>query len=97
MPPATVRRARRGRLTRRRQKAQYPDLATYIRKTGDTQEAIARAVGVSQAAISRIVTGDHRPRPDLALRLAVYARIPLDSFTRNFLIRRAARLAGRVA
>ena len=75
----------------------YPDLGTYIRETGDTQLNIARRVGISQAGVCRILRGDYVPRPDVALRLAAYAKVPLDSFTRMFLIRRAARLAGRVA
>jgi transcriptional regulator with XRE-family HTH domain len=59
----------------------YPDLATYLAKTDDTQAAIAHAMKVSQAHISRILAGKVVPRPDLAIRLAAYAHIPVDSFT----------------
>jgi len=65
-----------------RAKDRFPNLATYIAETGDTQEHIAARVGSTQAHISRIANGDAIPRPLLAARLASYCRIPLDSFTR---------------
>ena len=67
----------------------YPDLATYITETGDTQEQIADAVGATQAHVSRIVSGDAVPRPRLAARLAEYAHVPLDSFTRTYLAKQS--------
>jgi len=63
----------------------YPDLATYLLESGDTQARLAVAVGANQAHISRIAAGDAVPRPALAIRIAKYARIPLDSFTRVYL------------
>jgi transcriptional regulator with XRE-family HTH domain len=63
----------------------FPDLATYIQKTGDTQEHIATEVGVSQAYLSRIVAGRVVPRPTIALALATYAKIPIESFTLLYL------------
>lgn len=66
----------------RQKPRQYRDLASYIERTGDTQQRIAAAVGSTQAHISRIAAGDIVPRPALAQRIATYARIPLDSFTR---------------
>jgi transcriptional regulator with XRE-family HTH domain len=80
------------RLRRRRR---YPDLATYLAKTGDTQLAVATAVGTSQAHISRIAAGLTVPQPELAQTIAAYARIPLDSFIKVRLAVRAA--AQRVA
>lgn len=68
-----------------RPRRRYPDLATYIAESGDTQEHIAAQVGASQAHVSRIASGEIVPRPLLAARLAEYARIPLDSFTRAYL------------
>jgi transcriptional regulator with XRE-family HTH domain len=65
----------------------YPDLKTYIEQSGDTQAHIARRCGASQAHVSRIANGDLVPRPLLAARLAAYARVPLDSFTRTYLAR----------
>ena len=67
----------------------FPDLATYIRQTGDTQARIAATCGLSQASLSRIVSGERIPRPAIAERLANYARVPLDSFTRVYLKRHA--------
>ena len=63
----------------------FPDLATYIQQTGDTQEHIADEVGVSQAHLSRIVAGQVVPRPRVALALATYAKIPIESFSWLFL------------
>jgi len=67
--------------------AMYPDIATYIEKTGDTQANIARQLTIEQAHLSRIVAGLIVPRPELAFRLASYCKIPLDSFTRVYLTR----------
>lgn len=83
-------------MTTRRRPARRPrfsTLAAYIAKTGDTQEHIAAAVGTTQAHISRISRGEVVPRPDLAVRIATYAGIPLDSFTRARLVRIAERVA----
>ena len=63
----------------------FPDLATYIRQTGDTQEHIAHEIAISQAHLSRIVAGRVVPRPRIALALATYAKIPLESFTLQYL------------
>lgn len=68
----------------------FPDLATYIAETGDTQANVALACRASQAQISRIVNGTQVPRARLALRIATYCRIPLDSFTRVHLAKHAA-------
>lgn len=72
----------------------YPDLATFIAETGTTQAYVARRVGTTQAHISRIASGEAVPRTLLAARLAAFARIPLDSFTRVYLAKHArARVA----
>ena len=77
-------------LKRRRHRPRYPDLATYIQRTGDTQRRIAEQIGVSQAYISRVKDGKLVPSPELAERLAAYAHIPLDSFYRVYLLKRGA-------
>ena len=66
----------------------YPTLADYLAVSGDTQVRVAKAVGTSQAYISRIAAGEFCPRPGLARRLASYCRIPLDSFSLVALIRK---------
>jgi transcriptional regulator with XRE-family HTH domain len=58
----------------------YPDLATYMAATGDTQANLARQFHVSQAQISRILAGAI-PRLELRIALARYANIPIESFT----------------
>jgi len=74
----------------RRPVAQYPDLATYIEETGESQATIAARVGTSQAHLSRLRHGHAIPRSLLAVRIAMYCRIPLDSFTRVYLAKHAA-------
>lgn len=71
-------------------RTRYPDLATYIAESGDTQAAVAARVGASQAHVSRIAGGDIVPRPLLAARIVRYANIPLDSFTRVYLAKHGA-------
>jgi transcriptional regulator with XRE-family HTH domain len=65
----------------------YATLDAYLTNTGESQASVAAAVGTSQAHISRIRHGLIVPRPKLAARLAAYAHIPLDSFTRVHLAR----------
>jgi transcriptional regulator with XRE-family HTH domain len=79
--------------TSRRAPATYPDLASYISGTGDTQANIARRVGATQAHICRIARGQAVPRALLAARIAAYAGIPLESFTRRYLATHAGRVA----
>ena len=69
---------------------QFPDLATYLIETGDTQVRMAKALGISQAHVCRLVNGDAVPRPPLAVRVATYASVPLDSFARVYLAKRHA-------
>lgn len=64
----------------------YPDLATYLEKTGTLQEAFAERVNATQAYISRVASGEIVPRPELAERIATEAHIPLDSFIKQHLI-----------
>ena len=67
---------RRPRLRRSRARVRYPDLASYIAATGDTQDHIAEKLGCAQAYVSRVATGRMVPRPEMALKLARYAHIP---------------------
>lgn len=83
----------RPRLKPRRRR--YPDLATYIAKTNDTQAKIARRLHLSQPTVSRIVNADVVPRSEVALRIAAYANVPLDSFIRTFLAKHGCRRAVR--
>lgn len=72
----------------------YPDLATYLDKTGTRQEDFAALVESTQAHISRIASGEIVPRPELAERIATQANIPLDSFTlKNLAWRREQEVA----
>jgi len=66
----------------------YPDIATYMDKTGDTQANIRQQLKIEQAHLSRIISGQIVPRPELAFRLAAYCKIPLDSFMRTYLAKK---------
>jgi transcriptional regulator with XRE-family HTH domain len=72
-----------------RPQPQYRDLADYFRRSGDTQSNMAKVLGLSQGHLSRITGGFQCPRPELAHRLAAYARIPEGSFVRVYNERRA--------
>jgi transcriptional regulator with XRE-family HTH domain len=88
----TIRRIHRRRPPRRAL-GSYPNLAAYCAETGDTQAGIAAQVGTTQAHISRILRGEVIPRSELAVRIARYAHIPLDSFMRAYLAKRGGRVA----
>jgi transcriptional regulator with XRE-family HTH domain len=72
----------------RRKTPRYRDLADYIERSGDSQQNLANALNTTPAWVSRVVRGLMVPRPEMAERLANYARIPLDSFTRAYLARK---------
>jgi transcriptional regulator with XRE-family HTH domain len=76
----------------RRLRPKYPNLRTFMAVTGVTQADIARAMHITQAQVSRILAGKAVPRPELAIRLAAYAQVPIESFTWE-----AARQKGEVA
>ena len=60
----------------------YKSLADYLAATGQTQEALAEALGISQPAISAYVAGRTMPRPALALRLSKYTGVPVEALMR---------------
>lgn len=57
----------------------YSNLASYFEASGDTQQAFADALGISQSHISRVSKGLVEPSLDLALRIARKANIPVES------------------
>ena len=77
----------------------YPDLATYLRESGEKQADLARRlrdthrVRITQAAISRYARGERLPRPALGFKIAAVCRLPTDSFARAYVAnrRRASR------
>jgi transcriptional regulator with XRE-family HTH domain len=60
----------------------YGSLAEYLTDTGQTQEALADALGISQPAISAYVAGRTMPRPALALRLSKHTGVPVEALMR---------------
>jgi len=71
----------------------YPDLATYLRESGEKQADLARRLRITQAAISRYARGERLPRPALGFKIAAVCRLPTDSFARAYVAnrRRASR------
>lgn len=67
-----------------RQVRVYQNLHDFLKYSGKTQADVAAAAGVSQAAISRYLqNAGRRSRRDMrlsvALRIAAYCRIPIES------------------
>lgn len=79
------RKRRRGARARR-----YPDLATYLAESGETQLALARRIGMSQGYLSHVAAGHFVPRAERQMLIAAACRIPMSSFTRTYLLRRGA-------
>lgn len=71
----------------------YPDLATFFEKTGISQAEFAAQLRTSQSYISRVAAGELVPRPEMAVRIAKAAHIPLDSFIRVYLKQKKAKQA----
>jgi transcriptional regulator with XRE-family HTH domain len=66
-------------------KRAYPNLRAFMDATGATQAKVALDTGTSQATISRVLNGKKHPSLALALAIAAYANIPVESLapTRN--------------
>ena len=65
-------------MTRKR----YDSLAAYLKDTGQTQEQLADALGISYPQMSRIVRGRQMPKPELALRIADLTGVSVESLAR---------------
>lgn len=61
----------------------YKSLADYLAKTGQTQEELAEALGISQPAISGYIAGRAMPRPALALRIAAHTGVSVEALMRT--------------
>lgn len=72
----------------------YRTLADYLERSGDTQQGLARALNITQAQVSRFASGQAIPRAELAVRIATYCHIPVDSFTHAYLAYHAPRKRG---
>lgn len=63
----------------RRARRTYPDLETYFRESGDTQQALARRLHRSQSWVSKVVNGRLEPSILEALRISRETGVPLES------------------
>lgn len=61
----------------------YESLADYLAKTGQTQEALANALGIRQSQISNYIAGRAMPRPALALRIAAHTGVSVEALMRT--------------
>ena len=57
----------------------YPNLDTYLRRTGKCAMALADAVGCTFPHLNAIRWGERQPTLDLALKLAAHCHIPIQS------------------
>ncbi len=57
----------------------YPNLKMFLRKSGTTQSALAKRIGVEASHVSKIVSGARLPSGPLAMKIAREANIPLES------------------
>lgn len=60
----------------------HKSLADYLAKTGQTQEELAEALGISQPMVSSYIAGRTMPRPALALRISEHTGVPVESLLR---------------
>lgn len=61
----------------------YPDLRTYFKERGHTQQKLARRLGISQPYMSNITNNIQQPPLDLALRISTLVGVPLESLLRE--------------
>ncbi len=57
----------------------YPNLRMYLVKTGTTQAALAKRLGVEPSHVSHIVSGRRFPSGQLAKKIVREANIPMES------------------
>lgn len=58
-------------------KPRYRDLKAYLADTDTTQEALAERLGISQAHLSMIMSGQRKPSYDLALQIENTTGVPV--------------------
>jgi len=69
-------------------RGEYPDLATYLAESGETQVALSRRIGIPQAALSKIAAGRIFPGPDVQWAIHEACRVPWSSFALVYLLKR---------
>jgi transcriptional regulator with XRE-family HTH domain len=68
----------------------YPDLATYLEESGDTQVRMSNALRLSQGYLSRVAAGLLMPSLERANLIAQYANVPVESFVHVCRLRKGA-------
>jgi gp16 family phage-associated protein len=56
----------------------YRSLRQFFQDTGITQDDLAARVGITQAAVSKIMHGDRKPRWGLAKQIAALTGVPIE-------------------
>jgi transcriptional regulator with XRE-family HTH domain len=57
----------------------YPNLASYLEATGQTQAQLATKLGKSQAFVSKLLRGLIQPSLDEALRISSVVGVPVET------------------
>lgn len=57
----------------------YPNLRMFLAKSGTSQQALAKRLGVDPAHVSHILAGRRVPSLPLAAKIAREANIPIES------------------
>jgi transcriptional regulator with XRE-family HTH domain len=61
----------------------YIDIASFLERTGMTEEELAAMAGISQSHLNMIKNGHRTPTPEVAVRLAGITGVPLINLLLN--------------
>jgi transcriptional regulator with XRE-family HTH domain len=61
----------------------YTSLSEYLEKSGRTQLDLAEELGISIAAMSRIVRGINLPAADMIVRIHEITGVPIENMVRQ--------------
>jgi transcriptional regulator with XRE-family HTH domain len=71
-------------------KAKYRSLADYFSKTRDTQEGLAKKLGVTRSYVCLLASGERQPGLKLALRINEMTGVRLESLVPRYREERAS-------
>ena len=76
-------------------KQRYPELREWMRRTGTRQSDLARLMDVSEATVSRYLSGKQDISPEPAIRLALLSNVPVEKLLTDGRAARLLKLLGR--
>lgn len=59
-------------------KSRLPELRAWMKRTGTTQKALARLLGIGQAQVSRYINGSRNLSIEHAIDLALLTGVPVE-------------------